>query len=39
MGRRKSRIQYLRDTERDVTAGQMDWKGLFVTKLTKVGPS
>ena len=33
MGRRKSRIQYLRDTERDVTAGQMDWKGLFVTKI------
>ena len=33
MGRRKSRIQYLVDTERDITAGHMDWKGLFVTKM------
>ena len=33
MGRRKSRINYLVGTERNITAGQMDWKGLFVTKM------
>ena len=38
MGRRKSRMQYLRDTERDVIAGQMDWKGLFVTKIDESDP-
>ena len=33
MGRRKSRTHYLVGTERNITAGQMDWKGLFVTKM------
>ncbi|MBG90902.1 MAG: 23S rRNA (uracil(1939)-C(5))-methyltransferase RlmD [Actinobacteria bacterium] len=33
MGRRKKRIQFLVGTERDVVAGQMNWKGRFVTQM------
>tara|TARA_Y100000589_G_scaffold113943_1_gene108257 strand:+ start:73 stop:1506 length:1434 start_codon:yes stop_codon:yes gene_type:complete len=33
MGSRKSRIKSLIGTERDVVAGQMNWKGRFVTQM------